>query len=358
MIHAVILAGGWGRRFWPKSRRRLPKQFLRLFRRCSPIQNLFNIIKSEIPKERIWVVTNKTHLKRLREQLPSLAKKNFLVEPESRNTAAAIGLASLTIKRIDPQAVTLVLSSDHMIGQKRSFLHTAKLACMLAKKEDVLVTIGIRPNRAAKEYGYLKIVQNSKFKIQSKKIYKVEKFIEKPDIKMAKAYLQSKRYLWNSGIFAWKVTTILKSIKKYLPQIYSGLQKIERNRNKPQYKNCLNREYSRFKNISIDYAVLEKAGNIYTVAGDFPWKDLGSWNNLTLVRDRQGNIIQGLHRGIDTSDSIICAENKHLIGTIGVRDLIIVHTPSATLICKRDKAQDVKKLTGILEKDKSLKKYL
>ena len=306
-------------------------------------------------------MANKTYAGGLRRQMPYLPKRNFLVEPESKNTAAAIGLASVVIKKIDPQAVTLVLSSDHMIGQKKVFLRTIKAACRQAKEYDGLITIGIRPRYPAEEFGYLKIIKNVKLKMQNEKIYRVEKFIEKPNFSKAKKYIKSKNYLWNSGIFAWKVTGILKEIREHLPKLYSGLQKIEKAWGRPEYKNRLIREYSRFKNISIDYGVMEKAGNIYAVAGDFSWQDLGSWNNLSpglFTKDGRGNVIQGLHKGVDTCDCLIYSEGGHLIGTVGLRDLIIAHTPSATLICKKDRAQEVKKLTQIIEKDKRLRKYL
>ncbi|GAI10573.1 unnamed protein product, partial [marine sediment metagenome] len=275
-------------------------------------------------------------------------KKNLLVEPMAKNTAAAIGLACITIRRVDPGAVTLVLSSDQIIKQKSGFLKAIRKACIKAEEGDCLVAIGIRPSRAAVEYGYLKIAQ-------SKKIYKVERFVEKPDIKKAKAYLKSKNYLWNAGIFVWKVNSIHKAIKRHLPKLYSGLQRIEKAQGKPKYKNQLAKEYSRFENISIDYGIMEKARNIYAVVGDFLLADIGSWANLSsgsYPKDADGNIIQGLSKGIDTYDSIIFSQEQHLIATLGLRDLIVVHTPDATLVCKKDKAQDIKKLTQILEKDK------
>ena len=361
MIHAVILAGGWGRRFWPKSRKRLPKQLLCIGKKCSPTQDLFNIIKTQIPKERIWVVTNKIYAHSLRKQLPALPGKNFLVEPLAKNTAAAVGLASVIIKKSDPEAVTVVLSCDQMYSQKRRLLQVIKAAAKLAQERDALVVVGIRPDRPAVEYGYLKITQNAKRKMQNEKAYKVEKFIEKPTLPKAKMYVKSKRYLWNSGIFVWRVSSILKAIKKYLPQAYCGLQRIEEAKGLPQYKSRLLKEYGRFRNVSIDYGVMEKAQNIYAVVGDFFLQDLGSWSNLSqdlFVRDSQGNIIQGLHKGINTSDSIIFSENKHLIATLGVRDLIVVHTPGATLVCRKENAQEIKKLTEVLEKDKRLRKYL
>ncbi len=361
MIHAVILSGGWGRRFWPKSRKRLPKQLLHIGTKHSPLQNLFNIIKSEIPAERIWVVANKLYARRLRAQLPGLGRRNLLVEPLAKNTAAAVGLASVVIKRADPQAVTVVLSSDHIIGQNRRFLQAIKVACRKALASDALIAIGIHPQRAAEEFGYLKIVRKSQSSSGGLKVHKVEKFVEKPDLKKAKGYLRSKNYLWNSGIFVWKVSSILKMMQRHLPQTYSGLQRIEKTLGQPQYKSRLLKEYSKFRNISIDYGVMEKSRNIYTVMGKFGWQDLGTWAYYSsgfYARDKNGNVIQGLHKGIDTCDSVLIGTNKHFIATIGVHDLIIVHTPHATLVCKKDKAQEVKKLTEMLEQDERLRKYL
>lgn len=312
------------------------------------------------------MVANREYAAAMRRHLPSLPKRNLLLEPLSKNTAAAIGLASITIRRIDPQAVTLVLSSDQIVGQKKRFLKTLKQASKKAQEADTLLTIGIRPDRPAVEFGYIKIVNRSGSAVDSKKIYRVEKFIEKPAIKKAKAYVKNKKYLWNGGIFAWKAASILKAIKKHLPETYDGLQRIEKaRRGSAKYKDTLVKEYDRFKNISIDYGVMEKADNIYAIAGDFLWQDLGSWANffacpsyLEADRDARGNIVQGLHKGIDTCDSIVFSEDRHLIGTVGVRNLIIVHTPLATLVCDKNKAQDVKKLTEALEKDRRLKRYL
>ena len=361
MIHAVILAGGWGRRFWPKSRRNLPKQLLSFSPGLSPIQDLFKTLKRQIPKERIWLVTNKNYATRLARELPGLPKKNLLVEPLARNSAAAIGLAAVAIKQLDPQAVILVLASDHIIGEKARFWQVAKAACRLAQSKDGLVTIGIPPQRAAVEYGYLKIALSSRLSAFSSKAYKVEKFIEKPDIKKARLFLKSKNYLWNSGMFAWKATNILQAIKRYLPSLYSGLEDIEAGLNNSSYSNRLARVYKRLKEISVEYGVMEKADNVYAVVGDFIWQELGSWSSLSgnlFAQDKDGNIICGRHKGIDTGNSVILAEKDHLVGTIGVRDLIIVHTDSATLVCKKDQAQQVKRFTQILEKDKQLKKFL
>jgi len=311
--------------------------------------------------KRIWVVGNKEYAPSLRSQLPGLPKRNFLVEPLSKNTAAAVGWASLIIKKIDPQAVTVVLSSDQILGQKRRFLRTIKVACRKALESDALVTIGIRPNRAAQEFGYLKIGERLKAKDKGIKVCKVEKFVEKPSLLKARKYVKSKQYLWNGGIFAWKVTNILEAIKRYLPKLYSGLQRIEEVSGSPQYKRRLVKEYNRIQNISITYGIMEKARNIYTVVADFPWVDIGTWASLSedaFTKDQQGNIIQGLHKGIETKNSVVLSEKRHLIATLGVDDLIIVHTPGATLVCKKDKAQEVKKLTKILEKDRRLKKYL
>jgi len=347
MIHAVILAGGWGRRFWPKSRSKFPKQLLCLDKDRSSLQGLVSILKAQIPKQRIWIVTNQNYAHVLRRQLPFIPKGNFLIEPLSKNTAPAIGLASFKIKRVDPKAVTLVLSSDHLIKDRKNFLKDLKVASKVAKDKNALLTIGIRPNRAAEEFGYLKVSGASK-------VCKVGKFIEKPNLKKAKKYLKDKNYLWNAGIFVWKADTILGEIKKHLPKLYSGLQRIDASKDKRR----LISEYKKFKNISVDYGVMERARNIYAVRGSFSWQDLGSWDSLAHDLTDDENVIYGLHKGIDTSGSIIITEGKHLLATLGLKDLIVVHTKDATLVCHKNQAQKVKKLTEILERNKHLRQYL
>lgn len=358
MIHVVILAGGSGRRFWPKSRSALPKQLLCLDKGRSSLQNLFSILKTKIPKKRIWVVANSAYKEPLRRQLPSLPRRNLLIEPLAKNTAAAIGLAAFRIRRVDAKAIVVVLSSDHLIGKRKLFFNNLKAACSVARERKALLTIGINPNRPAEEFGYLKLIRSSKFEVYNSCVYKVERFIEKPNLKKAKAYLKSKNYLWNAGMFVWEAEVILAAMKKHLPKLYRGLGKIEKTFGSSKYNKCLLCEYKKFKNISIDYGLMEKVGNIYAVEGKFSWQELGSWDNLTGNLTKQNKIISGLHQGLDTKGCLIFAEREHLIATLGVRDLIIVQTKDTTLICHKNQAQKVKKLTEILEKDKCFRRYL
>ncbi|MFC1631971.1 mannose-1-phosphate guanylyltransferase [Candidatus Omnitrophota bacterium] len=361
MIHAIILAGGWGRRLWPKSRRRMPKQIIRLGNRPSSLETLVKQLSKHIPKQRIWLVVNKNYAPSLRRHLPTINKKNFLVEPLARNTAAAIGWASLAIKRIDPQALTVVLPSDNILTKDKSFWRAVRAGSLKAEQGDALVTIGMKPHRPAPEFGHIKIAQSVKLKTKNCIVCKIEKFVEKPNLKKAQRFWKSGNYLWNSGMFIWRVNSFLQAAKWHHPGLYSGLQRIDALWGRPQYKNRLAREYKKFKDISVDYAVLEKAKNTYVVVSDFSWGDLGSWANLTpdlLACDNQGNLISGLCKNIDTHNSVIFSAEKHLIATLGVRDLIVVHTPVATLVCKKDRAQEVKGLTEVLEKDKHLKHFL
>ncbi|MBN2096951.1 MAG: mannose-1-phosphate guanylyltransferase [Candidatus Omnitrophica bacterium] len=360
MIHAVILAGGWGSRFWPQSRKKFPKQLLCIAKGYSPLENLLKILRPQIPRERIWLVTNQEHLQGLCRQLPGLSRKNILAEPLAKNTAAAIGWAAVTVKKADPQALMVVLSSDQIFGQKKLIWQAIRDACKRAREQNALVVMGIRPNRAATEYGYLKIARR-RGKIQNSRIYKVEKFTEKPNLKSAQRFFKNKNYLWNAGIFVWQAAAILEAFKKYLPKTYAGLENIDKAFGRRQYSAQLVKAYRRFKNISIDYGILEKARNIYAVVGNFLWRDLGSWQSLAqgiLRPDGMGNVVSGLHKGIKTKNSVIFSGDKHLIATLGVHNLVIVHTPSATLVCRKDQAQDVKKLTHALEKDQRFKKYL
>ncbi|NQS99453.1 MAG: mannose-1-phosphate guanylyltransferase [Candidatus Omnitrophica bacterium] len=360
MMHVVILAGGWGRRFWPKSRRNSPKQILKLGTRRSALQDLFDTVALMVPKQRIWLVANQAYAGKVRQHLRQLPRKNLLLEPLAKNTAAAIGLAMISIQKVDPQAVCVVLPSDNVVlGEGRDFLRAIKTGSKQAATQGGLVLLGIRPNRPAPEFGHIKLEQ--KLKGKSIKICKVKKFVEKPDFKKAKSCYKNKQYLWNAGIFIGQVDNLLKAIKKYMPKLHVGLERIAAVQGKSGYKSRLIKEYKRFKNISFDYGVMEKASNVQVVVTNFSWVDIGSWAHLPakiVGRDSQGNVVCGLSKNIDTSNSVIFGEDEHLIATLGLRDVIVVQTPSATLVCKKDKAQQVKALTEILEKDHKLKKFL
>ncbi|MBC2581575.1 mannose-1-phosphate guanylyltransferase [Clostridium sp. DJ247] len=358
MIHAVIMAGGKGERFWPRSRQKMPKQLLSLTDDGKTmIQLTVERVNSLCGYENTYIVTNSDYSGIIKEQLPQVSEDNIIIEPMGKNTAPCIGLAAINIAKKDPDGVMIVLPSDHLIKNNILFLKTLKSAVEQAQKGENLITIGITPAYAETGYGYINFEEETD-SLSAYASFKVKKFVEKPDKKKAEEYLVSGDYLWNSGMFVWKVSTILKNIKTHMPDLYEGLIKISETLDTDTEDNVLLQEYSKFEGISIDYGIMEKAENIYTIPGNFGWDDVGSWTALERVQvsDELGNIIKGNAVSIDTKNCIIQGGNK-LLATIGIEDIVIVDTDDATLICSKDKCQDIKKLLNelrLLKKDSYL----
>lgn len=342
-VVAVIMAGGKGERFWPRSRRTLPKQFLSLTEDGKTmIQHTVERIKSLVSIQDVFIVTNKDYESLVKEQLSGLPAENILLEPAARNTAPCVGLAAAYIRKKYEDAVMLVLPSDHLIKFNGIFINTLKDAIQVAEEDTNMVTIGITPNYPETGYGYINFGDE---KAGANNVYQVERFVEKPNLQRAKEYLESGKYLWNSGMFVWKTSTILAQFEKYLPEMYQGLLKIEEAIGSSQEVKVLEKEFSDFKSESIDYGIMEKASNIYTLPGSFGWDDVGSW--LALERfnrtNEDGNVVSGNVISINTKNAIVQGSDK-LIATIGVENLIIVDTEDAMLICAKDSTQDVKKV--------------
>ena len=342
-IVAVIMAGGKGERFWPRSRKNMPKQFLSLTDDGKTmIQHTVERIKPLVDIEDVFVVTNKNYEELVKGQLEGIPNENILLEPMAKNTAPCIGLAATYIKRKYQDAVMLVLPSDHLIKFNGIFINTLKEAVQVAKENENMVTIGITPTYPETGYGYINF---GEAKEGSANVYQVERFVEKPNLEVAKGYLNSGKYLWNSGMFVWKASTILKQFEKYLPDMYQGLVRIEGGIATQEEANILENEFSNFTSESIDYGIMEKASDIYTLPGSFGWDDVGSW--LALERfnssNEDGNVVQGNVISINTKNAIVQGSEK-LIATIGVENLIIVDTADAMLICAKDSTQDVKKV--------------
>lgn len=342
-VVAVIMAGGKGERFWPRSRRTMPKQFLSLTEDGKTmIQHTVERIKSLVSIQDVFVVTNKDYESLVKEQLNGLPEENILLEPAARNTAPCVGLAAAYIRKKYEDAVMLVLPSDHLIKFNGIFINTLKDAIQVAEEGTNMVTIGITPNYPETGYGYINFGDE---KVGANNVYQVERFVEKPNLQIAKEYLESGKYLWNSGMFVWKTSTILAQFEKYLPEMYQGLLKIEEAIGSSQEVEVLEKEFSDFESESIDYGIMEKASNIYTLPGSFGWDDVGSW--LALERfnrtNEDGNVVSGNVISINTKNAIVQGSDK-LIATIGVENLIIVDTEDAMLICAKDSTQDVKKV--------------
>jgi mannose-1-phosphate guanylyltransferase len=356
---AVIMAGGKGERFWPRSRGLHSKQLLPITGRRTMIQETVKRISPLISSDNIFVVAGQELSKRIKEQLPELKRENLILEPFGRNTAAAIGLAAIAIKKINKEAIMVVLAADHLVREKGKFLRSILTAAHVAK-EGKLVTLGITPTRPETGYGYIETGKriNAQGTSEDSEIYTVKRFVEKPDEARAKKYLQSGKYLWNSGMFIWKVKSILQSIKEHIPRLYQGLEEISAARGDSRRKEVTLKVYKELENISVDYGIMEKSKNVFVVKADFHWDDVGSWLSMERIhkKDKDGNVIQGKFVGIDTSRCILIGK-KQLIAAVGISDLIVVSTPEAVLICPRERAQDVKKLVSKLADD-GLKKYL
>lgn len=339
---ALIMAGGRGERFWPKSRRSLPKQFLSLTSDGKTmIQLTVERILPLVDMDDIYIATNRDYQPLVHKQLPQLPEANILCEPVGRNTAPCIGLGAVHIARKYDDAVMFVLPSDHVIKYTSMFLSTLADAADAAMENGNLVTIGITPDYPETGYGYVKFQPDK----MHGRAFSVDRFVEKPDLETAKSYLATEQYLWNSGMFIWKTSTILKRIREFLPETYAGLRMIQESIGTPEEQTVLEREFSTFRSVSIDYGVMEKAGNIYILPGSFGWDDVGSWLALERLQPSNefGNVVDGNAITVDTKSSIIQG-GKKLIATVGVSDLIVVDTVDALLICDKGSAGNIKKV--------------
>ncbi|SHO47111.1 mannose-1-phosphate guanylyltransferase [Anaerocolumna xylanovorans] len=346
-ITALIMAGGRGERFWPKSRKNLPKQFLSLTGDGKTmIQLTIERILPLVNMEDIYIATNRDYYDLVIEQLPLIPRENVLCEPIGRNTAPCIGLGAIHILRKYEDAIMMVLPSDHLIKYNSMFVNTLKDACEVAEMGENLVTIGITPDYPETGYGYIKF--NSER--CNKRAFEVDCFVEKPNLEVAKEYLTTEEYLWNSGMFIWKVSSIMEKFKSILPDIYKGLEKIKSSIGTTEEEFTLEKEFYNFQSISIDYGIMEKSKGIYTVPGAFGWDDVGSWLAVERIRKTNefGNIVAGNIITINSKNCIIEGANK-LIATVGIEDLIIVDSEDATLICDKRSANDIKKILDNLK---------
>ena len=341
-ITALIMAGGRGERFWPKSRKTMPKQFLSLTDDGKTmIQLTVERISSVVDMEDIYIATNKDYKELVRSQLPGIPEKNILCEPVGRNTAPCIGLGAVHMAKKYDDAIMLVLPSDHLIKFNKMFLSVLKDSCDIAEKDRNLVTIGITPAYAETGYGYIKFDSH----VMEGRAYKVDRFVEKPSLEVAKEYLETEEYLWNSGMFVWKLSSILYNLERFMPETFAGLRRIQASIGTPEEEEVLHKEFAQFQSQSIDYGIMEKAENIYTVPGTFGWDDVGSWLAVERIRksNEMGNVVSGNIITVGTHNCIIQGEKK-LIAAVGLEDLIIVDTEDATLICAKDSTADIKKV--------------
>lgn len=343
MLCAVIMAGGKGERFWPLSTDEKPKQFLKLLGEETMLQMTISRLLPIIPIENIFVVTGKSYTELVTSQLPRLPKENIIIEPCGRNTAPCIALSALYISNKFEDATMIVLPSDHMIENEEEFRKIIlKASKFVQQRNEALVTIGIEPNRPETGYGYIKAkIENNYLRIND--IYKVDAFKEKPDINTAKEYLKYGDYLWNSGMFMWKASTILRLTSKYLKNTFDVLSEIASDAD--HYEELLERNYKKTDSISIDYGILEKADDIYVIPGDIGWDDVGSWYSVEryMDKDDKGNVCIGNVLSLDSYNNIIYSKGKPIV-TAGLQDLFLIETEDMIFITTKEKISKIKEI--------------
>jgi mannose-1-phosphate guanylyltransferase len=353
MLHAVIMAGGGGTRFWPRSRQKRPKQFLALGGERTLLQLALDRVETLIPPERIWVITADAHREEAARQLPNLASGQIVGEPCGRDTAACIGLGASLIARQDRDATMLVMPADHLIEPVDDFRRGVEVAAQMAEERPTsLVTFGIVPTFPATGYGYIHRGEEAGRR-RDVAVYRVRSFREKPSADLAERFVASGEYYWNGGIFVWKAATILQALRERQPKLHAAVERISAAWPTSDRADVLRKEYESLERISIDYAVMEHAKDVLVVQAPFRWDDVGSWLALERVhgRDPQGNTVLGLHVGIQTSNCVIASESGHLVATVGVEDLLIIHDGNATLVAARSEEATVKQLVELLKKE-------
>jgi mannose-1-phosphate guanylyltransferase len=361
MLYALIIAGGSGKRLWPKSVRGNPKFFLKVNSKKTLLEQAIDRAKQVMPVGNIMIVTSTHHVNLIHKLLPKFPRKNIISEPLSRNTAPAVCVGAALIEKKDPNSVVYVMPADQIIEDINAIRQIFTLSALIARIKDSIITIGIRPGFASTGYGYIKTAKlykslKSDFKYD---VFEVGRFTEKPDIKRAKNFIATKKYLWNSGIFIGKAGVLLNEFKTHCPEVYKTAVKIADSKGEKGLRNALKHYYRYFPDISIDYAVMEKTDKALVISADPGWSDIGSWNVFQryLAVDQNKNAVGAEHICINTKRSIIIADKGHLIATVGVSDLIVVHAPHATLICSKSCPEDVKKIVDLAGKQ-GLKRYL
>jgi len=354
--YAIIIAGGRGERFWPLSRFNNPKQFLKLFYRESLLKLTKKRISKIIPLNyQKYVIP--IDLKKKTKELLNLKEKNLVLEPQSKNTAIAIALASLYIKKETNDALTIVLPADHLIKKEEEFYKCVNFAFKIAE-EDYLVTFGILPTYPATGYGYIEI--DSLIKEENNlSAYQVKRFVEKPNLEKAEEFLESKKFLWNSGMFVWKISYFLKQVEKFMPSLYEDLKFLERNLGKKNEKRLLKEIYKRAENISVDYAIMEKAERIAVVKGTFDWDDVGSILALERYynKDEEGNIKIGKVFNYETKNSIFYTKDLPIF-SLGVNNLIIIKEKDLIFVSSKKEFEKIKNFLALLKEKKDYQKYL
>ncbi|MFT7588866.1 MAG: mannose-1-phosphate guanylyltransferase [Limisphaerales bacterium] len=349
--YVAIMAGGIGSRFWPKSRVSKPKQFIDILGTGKTlIQATYARFLQICPKEQIYIVTNEDYRDLVHEQLPDLDDTQILGEPSRRNTAPCVAYVSNIIIAKNPDARIIVAPADHLITEEGEFFKVINEALDHVGKEDDLVTLGIRPTRPDTGYGYIQYLDNSE-----DKIYKVKTFTEKPNLELAKTFMRSGDFLWNSGIFIWRGQTILEAFKTHLPEIGEAFRDVRAKAGTDKEAEAISKAYSIVTNISIDYGIMEKAENVKVIPASFGWSDLGTWGSLYEMygRDYLGNAVNGGQVMVnDATNCMIMAPDDKLVIVQGLDDFIVIDSEDVLLICQKEKEQEIKTITTEVRRKK------
>lgn len=356
--YVAILAGGIGSRFWPESRQKSPKQFLDILGTGKTmLQNTYNRFSYIFPKENIFIITHESYLEKVKENLPELSSENIITEPSRKNTAASAAYVAYKLRKFNPDANILISPVDHLILDERAFERQVYEALDFTAKQDVLLALGIKPTRPDAGYSYIQFQQAE----EQPAFCKVKTFTEKPGIELARTFLKSGDFLWNSGIFIWRAQTIIQAFEKYLPELCDVFQQAESILNSEEETNAMEILYAQLTNVSLDHGILERAQNIYVAPSFFGWSDLGSWDSAyTLMeKDYLGNASPPNSNVmiIDASNCMIKSPKNKLVVLQGLEEFIVLDTPDVLLVCERNKEQRIKGYIAEIRRNKG-EKYL
>jgi mannose-1-phosphate guanylyltransferase len=351
MLHAVIMAGGSGTRFWPASRRDRPKQFLALATDQPLLRMTFDRLYPLVPADRVWVVTTAATVDATREILPELPVGHVLAEPIGRNTAPCAGLAAHAMLADDLNAVCIMFPADHVIGEEERFRSAMAAGARLVEKRGGLVTFGVRPTRPETGYGYLEVGSELEHDDEWT-VHQLRRFIEKPDLEHARDYLDSGRYLWNTGIFAWRAGEFLDEIRRQIPELADGLESVAQHLATTALADVLAEVYPTLPAVSIDTGIMEGADRSWVIPVDFPWSDVGSWSAVgeNSLSDAAGNTLCGRVHAIDAGGNVLVSTGPAL-AVVGIDDLVVVATPDAVLVIPKEQAQRVKEVVDALREN-------
>ncbi|GIW88662.1 MAG: mannose-1-phosphate guanylyltransferase [Isosphaeraceae bacterium] len=346
MLHAVIMAGGSGTRFWPKSRRDRPKQLLRLVGEATMLRQTVDRVAGLAAADQTWVVTGADQAAATRRELPELPEDHIVAEPCPRDTAACVGLAAALVAAREPDATLLMLPADHVVRPSDTFRQTIRAATQLvAEDPTTFVTLGVRPTRPETGYGYIEQGESLGERLGFR-VYQVRQFCEKPDRGTAEQFLAHGRFVWNSGVFVWNAQAILDAIGRFRPRLAEGLDRIRAELGTPSQADALARVYPTLERVPIDKAVMEHYPNVKVIDVTYEWSDVGDWRTLAeyLGHDAAGNAAEGPTRIVDSRGCVVIADEGRLIATLGVDDLVVVQSGGATLVARKDRLDQLKSL--------------